>query len=448
MGLDIPCHWSVPAPVRRLLVVAAQRGNHGRQELLISRHVDLSDDVIERSDIPANGEIRLWDQQQKGLHVRVWPSGRKSFCVRWRSGQKTLLHTIGIYRSPWNTATARIKAAEFLASNGTLPGRTIASKTHEDLTVDSLIEKYLIEGPLMKMGKRASSWKIDAMNLNRHVRPLVGHLPVIGLKKSDVAGMLRDVIGGKTAVDVRTGWRGLARVRGGRGSAERTLTTLKAMLNWAITQELLSANPAKDLSVPKAQAKERFLSDTETARLFTILKTGEGNGGINKWHASLIRLLLLTGARKSELMAMRWEEVDLTRSRILVPADRTKSGRHNGARRIPLSGAAKAILDTLNPIAAGFVFPSAKSPDKHMTGIQKTWKRVCQEAQLGNMRLHDLRHSFASFAIANGENIVVIADVLGHASTRMTERYLHLRDDHLNALSERTGQRILAGALD
>jgi integrase len=67
-----------------------------------------------------------------------------------------------------------------------------------------------------------------------------------------------------------------------------------------------------------------------------------------------------------------------------------------------------------------------------MTGIQKTWKRVCQEAQLGNMRLHDLRHSFASFAIANGENIVVIADVLGHASTRMTEQYLHLRDDHAN----------------
>jgi len=298
------------------------------------------------------------------------------------------------------------------------------------------------------MGKRASSWIIDAMNLNRHVRPLVGHMSVLGLKRSDVAGMLRDVIDGKTAGDVRTGWRGIARVRGGRGSAERTLTTLKAMLNWAIAQDLLSANPAKGLSVPKAQAKERFLSDAEATRLFATLKTGEENGVINKQHANLIRLLLLTGARKSEMMALRWEEVDLGRSRIVLPANRTKSGSHNGGRRIPLNGAARAILDTLNPIVTGFVFPSATSPDKHMTGIQKTWKRVCQEARLENMRLHDLRHSFASFAIANGENIVVIADVLGHASTRMTERYLHLRDDHLSALSERTGQRILAGALD
>jgi integrase len=81
-----------------------------------------------------------------------------------------------------------------------------------------------------------------------------------------------------------------------------------------------------------------------------------------------------------------------------------------------------------------------------MTGIQKTWKRVCQDAGLAKMRLHDLRHSFASFAIANGENIVLIAAALGHASTRMTERYLHLRDHDVSALAERTGQRILSCA--
>lgn len=299
----------------------------------------------------------------------------------------------------------------------------------------------------MKMEKRSSSWAIDAMNLNRHVRPLIGKLPIAGLKRSDVAQMLKDIIDGKTAGDFRTGLRGLARVRGGRGSAERTLTTFRAMLNWAILQDLLSANPSKGLSVPKAAPRERFLSDREAAELFATLKEGQEDGTVNGQHANLIRLLLLTGARKSELMALRWEEVDRLRSPLLLAPERTKSGGHNGARRIPLSGAARAVLDCQNPRESGYVFPSARTQDKHMIGIQKTWNQVRRKAGLGNMRLHDLRHSFASFAIANGENIVVIADVLGHASTRMTERYLHLRDDHLNALSERTGQRILSGQI-
>ena len=223
----------------------------------------------------------------------------------------------------------------------------------------------------MKLGKRASSWKIDAMNLNRHVRPLVGHLPVMNIRKSDIAQMLTDIIDGRTAGNIRTGWRGLARVRGGRGSAERVLTSLKAMLNWAIAQDLISTNPAKGLSVPKASSKERFLSDAEASRLFATLEAKERNGSINSQHASLIRLLLLTGARKSELMALRWEEADLNRSRLLLAPERTKGGRHNGARRIPLSSAAKAILTVLKPKPAGFVFPSAFSSEKHMTGIQK-----------------------------------------------------------------------------
>ena len=416
-------------------------------DLLISRHVDLSEDVIEQVHIPASGEIRLWDLQLKGFHVRVWPSGRKSFCVRYRSGIKTGLHTIGTYGSPWKTSDARAQAAEYLTQLGSIPVAVSQTQIRAPLSVDQLCERYLTEGKLMKLGKRASSWKIDAMNLNRHVRPLIGTLSAAELKRADVAQMLNDIIGGRTAGDFRTGWRGLARVRGGRGSAERVLTSFKAMLNWAIAQDWIISNAAKGLVVPKARSREHFLTDEDAVRLFAVLKAGEADGSINERHAELIRLLLLTGARKSELMALRWEEVDFGRSRIQLAPHRTKSGGHNGARRIPLNSAAMVILKRLRPQANGYAFPSAASLEKHMTGIQKTWKRVSVEARLGNMRLHDLRHSFASFAIANGENIVVIANVLGHASTRMTERYLHLRDDQLSALSERTGQLILRSSL-
>jgi integrase len=297
----------------------------------------------------------------------------------------------------------------------------------------------------MKVGKRASSWKTDITNLSRHVQPLIGKQFVTDLKKSDVARMLKDITDGLTAGDFKTRRQGLARVRGGAGSAGRVLTTLRAMLNWAIAQDILVINPARGLSLPKAPPMERFLSEEEATHLFATLANGELSGAVNPQHANLIRLLLLTGARKSELMGLRWDELDLARNRIVLPPSRTKAGSHNGNRRIPLNAAAKSIVQSMASTRSEFVFPADRTDLKHMTGIQKTWKRVCEAAALGNMRLHDLRHSFASFAIANGENIVVIAAALGHATTRMTERYLHLRDDDINALAERTGQRIMLG---
>lgn len=419
--------------------------------LLTSHHIELSDEIIERSEVPLTGEIRLWDKRVKGLMSLSGPAAGSPFASAGalaaepsstpsESGEAPGRQTMPAQRQKryWVDSGASERTKQAPSAPAPSPG---------SLTIDALCDRYLSEGQLMKMEKRSSSWAIDAMNLNRHVRPLIGKLPIAGLKRSDVAQMLKDIIDGKTAGDFRTGLRGLARVRGGRGSAERTLTTFRAMLNWAILQDLLSANPSKGLSVPKAAPRERFLSDREAAELFATLKEGQEDGTINGQHANLIRLLLLTGARKSELMALRWEEVDRLRSPLLLAPERTKSGGHNGARRIPLSGAARAVLDCQNPRESGYVFPSARTQDKHMIGIQKTWNQVRRKAGLGNMRLHDLRHSFASFAIANGENIVVIADVLGHASTRMTERYLHLRDDHLNALSERTGQRILSGQI-
>lgn len=415
--------------------------------MLISQYVQLTDELLSSADIPSTGEFRFWDVALKGFLARVWPSGRKSFCLRYRWAGKTKMYTIGAFASPWTTQQARAKASELLLQYVDRHALARDCNAKQGLTIDRLCDRYLNDGPIMKVGKRASSWKIDAMNLNRHIRPLLGRRTVADLKRSDIACLLKDVTDGATAGDFKTGWRGLARVRGGAGCAGRVLTSLKAMFNWAIAQDFLTDNPAKGISLPKASPKERFLSDEEVVRLFAALMTGEQDGSINSQHANLIRLLLLTGARKSELMGLRWEEVDLARSRLVLSSDRTKSGWHNGIRRIPLSGAARTLLAGLPKTGSGFAFPAAKSGDMHMTGIQKTWKRVCKEADLGNMRLHDLRHSFASFAIANGENIVIIAGALGHASTRMTERYLHLRDDDINALFERTGQRIMSGTV-
>lgn len=408
-------------------------------------HVALTDKLIRDTKPPAKGETRLWDTGFKGFFVRVWPSGRKSFCVRYRRTRAPELYTIGAFESPWTTADARAKAAEIFLrfADSSRPARD--RKAGHAMTVTEMCELYLTDGPLTKIGKRASSWRLDTCNLQRHVQPLIGKRVVFDLKRSEVARMLRDITDGATAGDVHTRKQGVARVRGGPASAERALNSLRTMLNWAIGQDLLASNPAKGISLPKRPLKERFLSDGEAIRLFATLDAGVKTRDFNPQHALLIRLLLLTGARKSELMNLRWDEVDLQRSRLVLPPERTKSGRHNGYRRIPLSSPARELLAAIQRAESAFVFPAARSDAKPMTGIQKTWKRVCRAANLGAMRLHDLRHSFASFAISNGENIVHIAAALGHSSTRMTERYLHLRDDDICALADRTGQRIMSG---
>ena len=407
--------------------------------------VKLTDAIIRETAPTLVGEVRLWDTEFKGFHVRVWPSGKKSFCIRYRRSKKPQLYTVGTFGSPWTVKDARAKASEIFLRFAEDDRPASERKAGKVMTVGELCDRYLTEGPLMKAGKRASSWKTDFAGLKRHVVPLIGKRIASELKRSDIARMLQQITDGATAGDIRTRKQGLARVKGGAGCAERALTSIRAMMNWAIGMDYMDSNPAKGFSLPRRAVRERFLTDREAIRLLDVLKADAEARIINPQHANLIRLLLLTGARKRELMDLRWSEVELERRRITLPPERSKCGRFNGHRRISLSGAAREILEGIPRGKSEFVFPADRSDEKPMTGIQKTWNRACEAAALGPMRLHDLRHSFASFAIANGENIVHIAAALGHSSTRMTERYLHLRDDDVNAVAERMGQRILGG---
>ena len=410
-----------------------------------SAKVQLTDAAVGKLDPPHTGERRFWDTQLKGFLVRVWPSGRKVFCVRFRRGKRTELHTIGKFGDPWTAEQARTTASELLLrlSGGYRSAREW--RVSRSMTVNELCDRYLAECPLTKISKRPSSWKTDTTNLRRHVQPLLGKRLICDLTRADIARAVRDITDGVTAGDIKTKRQGVARVRGGSGSAARVKTTLSAMFNWAINHELMEKNPATGIEVARTRMLGRFLSDAEATRLLHLLDVQSASGEINAQHANAIRLLLFTGARKSEILGLRWSEVDLPRNRLSIPPERTKSGKHNGVRYIPLGTAARDILLAI-PRSGVFVFPADRmARSGHLTGIQKTWNRVRHECDLDDMRLHDLRHSFASFAVTNGENIYLISAALGHATTRMTERYLHLRNEDVSALAERTIQRIVGG---
>lgn len=201
------------------------------------------------------------------------------------------------------------------------------------------------------------------------------------------------------------------------------------------------------MKMSRAAVKERFLSQIEASRLLDALSTMGAEGAIAPSHADMIRLLLLTGARKAEIVEARWAEVDLSAKRMVLAPGRTKSGGSTGERRIALSDAAVAILSAQSRGKSEFIFPAARRAGA-TTGLQKTWEKVRLRAELPGLRLHDLRHSFASFAIADGASLPLIAKALGHSTTRVTERYAHLTDDPVQALAARAAKRILGDRND
>ena len=208
------------------------------------------------------------------------------------------------------------------------------------------------------------------------------------------------------------------------------------MLQFGVGRALLPTNPAKGVKLYQGEKKERFLSESEVARLAETLAAMEAEGVINSITAATVRLLLLTGCRKNEVLGLRWDWVDFERSCLRLPDSKT------GAKVVPLAAAALEVLAGL-PRTSEWALPASKG-DGHLIGLPKAWEKLRDRAGLLGLRLHDLRHSFASFAVADGATLFMVGKVLGHKQARTTELYAHLASDPLNQVANRTANRISA----
>jgi integrase len=398
----------------------------GRIEKLTKRTVDAAQ--------PRPGRYVVWDSELKGFGLRVEPTGIKTFIVRYRhgGGRRGVLRQFKVGRFGRLTADqARTDAVRLLAEAEL--GRDPQAKRTADravLTVAELCDKYLREGVA---AKKESTLVLDRIRIARHIKPLIGSVRITDLTAAQVERMMHDVASGK----VRTPESPHA--RGGRGAASRTVGLLGGIYNFAINEGLCASNPAKAVKRFKDNKRERFLSPKELGALGDVLNKPAMDAA-GRRHAQIVKLLALTGARKNEIARLKWSEVDLEGGYLRLEDSKT------GPQVLRLGAAALALLSEL-PRLDEYVFPDPKHRGEPVRGLDWAWVRIRSRAGLGELRIHDLRHSFASVGIASGQALPLIGKLLGHANHASTARYAHLADDPVRVAADRISA-VVAGALD
>ncbi len=381
------------------------------------------------------------DTEVKGFVLVVTPAGARSYAVDYRAGSgrgspKRRL-TIGKHGSPWTPETARTEAKRLLAE--VAAGRDPATARQEDrkaLTFRELIDLYLSEGA---SHKKASTLKADSGRIEHHLRPLLGKLRPDRIVRADVERMRNSVTAGKTAEKVGNGEkrRPGSIATGGKGAAAQCVALVSTIFAFAVERGLCADNPARGVKKAPVRKVERFLSEAEIAQLAEALDAETQRSG-NPYPSAAIRLLLLTGCRRGEIVNLCWDHVDFERECLRLPDSKT------GAKIVYLNAPARALLQQLpHMLDNPRVIPGMRA-DSASAAIDKAWANARVAAGLADVRLHDLRHSFASVGAAGGLSLPIIGALLGHKHTTTTARYAHLSADPLRAANDAVGARIAA----
>ncbi len=394
-----------------------------------SRIARLGKSVVDKAE-PAADRYTIWDDKLAGFGVRISPAGAKTYVARYRAGggRAGQLRQMTLGRHGQLTAEQARAAADKIISAATLGADPAADrmKARADITVAALCDLYFAEGCTTK---KASTLYVDKGRSKRHIVPLLGAKRVSSVTRADVERFLADVAAGKTARTEKTRARGKAVVRGGRGTATRTVGFLGAIFTFAVSRGIRVDNPVRGVKRFKDRKMERFLSVDEMAALGDALRVEEADGG-NAAAVNVIRLLILTGCRKNEIQQLQWSEVD-RQSGCLRLKD-SKSGQ----KIVPIGAAALAVLANLSSDRSEFVFPAQGNDDKPFQGVDKTWKVVRETARLSGVRLHDLRHTYASAGLSAGYSLPVLGKLLGHSDSATTQRYAHLADSPMRTAAD------------
>lgn len=421
----------------------------------------------------------LWDGAVRGFGVRCQQSA-KVYVLKTRVRGKQRWFTIGKHGAPWTVEKARERAEKILGqvADGKDPAKERADAKDQPTMAD-LCARYLEE--YAKEHKKKSSAATDTSNINNHVLPLLGGEFIVDVTRADIDRFKRSVKDGKTAKDRGPERRGGAAVRGGAGAANRCLALLSKMFNlaerWGWRPD--GTNPVRHVDKYPEGKRERYLSEAEIAAIADTLKGVEKTDG--PFIVAAVRLLLFTGARLGEILSLKWEYVSLEGARLTLPDSKT------GKKVVYLSAPALDVLANLPRIEGNPFVICGHKEGAALVNLQKPWARIREKATIKlwnnderfaalvkeltpedgeplladieaaakkrkltlprgimDVRIHDLRHTYASIGASGGLSLPMIGKLLGHTQAATTARYAHLADDPLKAANEAIGQQIAA----
>lgn len=396
--------------------------------------------------VTATKDYFVWDLDVHGFGVKVTPAGNKAFIYQYRNQHgKTRRVTLGKL-GKITTDQARRKAESYRSQ--VVQGHDPAQEKQDERkaeTVGQILDLYLKSAKFAQ--KAESTQKYDRSRIERHLLPLLGRKVAKKLTRGDVETAFRDIKEGKTANDEKLGARSRSIVKGGEGAARGAIRLLRSAFSWAVHERLLPENVAKGVDIGRDGERGLVLQGAaEYESLFRTLETMEQQRRIRQPVADVIRLIALTGARKSEIAALRWSYVDLKNGLLKIPATGHKTGkRSNRAKEIGLPTAAQAIIARQpDGRAEDLVFPSTSGG---VMSLNKIWRTVRVEAELpAGIGLHGLRHSYATMMAIQGAQAAEIMAALGHSQLTTSQRYIHVANNIKTELAERHSAGI-AGAL-
>lgn len=381
-----------------------------------------------RAKSPAAGNQIHYDSEIAGFGLRVTEKGAKSFVLNYVIHGRERRYTIGSL-GEYTAETARAKAVEMRQQirDGIDPFAVIEQRKHESLEAearrrtlkqlsDAYLEKYA------EPNKRAGTVYDDRSLLNGVILPALGDLPIGGIKRADIADLhasLKD-----------TPYR-----------ANRALALLHHMFEWASKDDsgewTVDKNPAAGVKKYHEEKRDRWLSEDELLRLADALERYPrqcGQGALSKkqreWlqtearrSMDAVRLIMVTGCRKGEALTAKWTDFDLARGVWTKPSHRTKEKK---TEHVALNAQALSLLEHMDR-KGEYVFPGRTGGN--LQDVKSAWGKVCKLAKLQGVRVHDLRHSFASHLVSSGVSLPIVGKLLGHTQPQTTQRYAHLADN-------------------